>query len=251
MKSKITHHETMLKLAVCLAMVASFAGCGAPGGKGILPTTLSVNGAPGGIPVNTSVTFTAVATNATVGPAWTLSPLGFADVGTLSSQGGTVVTYTAPPVPPVYGPLGWPGSSEQGIVTLTVSASDFFFYGVTDQITFAITTPEITTGIAPETATMALGSSVEFYGYAVGNANNGITWQVNGVTNGADETGTIVNQGYYPADGGDYVWPGTYFAPATMPTSGNTVTIDVVSLWDETKSSSAVVTLQQPSATTP
>jgi len=36
-----------------------------------------------------------------------------------------------------------------------------------------------------------------------------------------------------------------------MPTSGNTVTIDVVSLWDETKSSSAVVTLQQPSATTP
>ena len=118
MKSKVTHHETMLKLAVCLAMVASFAGCGAPGGKGILPTTLSVNGAPVGIPANTSVTFTAVATNATVGPAWTLSPLGFADVGTLSSQGGTVVTYTAPPVPPVYGPLGWPGSSEQGIVTL-------------------------------------------------------------------------------------------------------------------------------------
>jgi len=36
-----------------------------------------------------------------------------------------------------------------------------------------------------------------------------------------------------------------------MPASGNAVTINVVSLWDETKSSSAVVTLQQPSAATP
>jgi len=238
-------------LAACLAMVAGLEGCGAPTGKGIQPTTLSVSGAPGGIPVNTSVTFTAVVTNATLGPVWTLGPQGFTDIGTLSSQSGTVVTYTAPPTPPVYGPLGQPGSSNQGIVTLTVSASDFGFDAVTDQISFAITAPEITTGIAPAEATLALGASVEFYGYAVGNANNGITWQVNGVTNGTEETGTIVNQGYYPADGGDYVWPGTYFAPATMPASGNTVTINVVSLWDETKSSSAVVTLQQPSAATP
>lgn len=238
-------------LAACLAIVAGLEGCGAPTGKGIQPTTLSVSGAPGGIPVNTSVTFTAVLTNATVGPAWTLSPQGFTDIGTLSSQSGTVVTYTAPPAPPIYGPLGQPGSSNQGIVTLTVSASDFFFYGVTDQISFAITAPEITTGIAPAEATVELGASVEFYGYAVGNANNGITWQVNGVTNGTDETGTIVNQGYYPTGGGDYVWPGTYFAPATMPASGNTVTIKVVSEWDETKSSSAVVTLQPASVAAP
>jgi len=111
-------------------------------------------------------------------------------------------------------------------------------------VTFAITAPEVATGIAPATATIALGTTEEFYGYAVGNVNNGITWQVNGVAGGSAATGTIVNTGYQPTGGGDFVWPGTYTAPATMPMSGNTVTVTAVSQADSTKFSSAVVTLQ-------
>jgi hypothetical protein len=116
--------------------------------------------------------------------------------------------------------------------------------GPTATVTFAITASEVTTGITPATATVALGATAEFYGYAVGNVNNGITWQVEGVTGGSAATGTIVNTGYTPTGGGAYVWPGTYTAPATMPLSGNTVTVTAVSLADSTKSSSAAVTLQ-------
>jgi hypothetical protein len=246
MKKSDRQNEMMLKAAVCVAVIVSLAGCGgAPGGDRIGPTTLAVSPQPTSVPVGGSVTFTAVTTNATVGPVWTLSPNEFgANLGTLSSPTGDTVTYTAPAVPPVYGPLNQPGSSVQGAVTLTVSASDGGFNATNTMFSFFITAPEVTTGIAPATATVALGDSFEFYGDAVGAINNGIAWEVNGVVGGTAATGTIVNQGYYPPDGGDYVWPGTYTAPATVPVTGNTVTITVVSQADTTKSSSAVVTLQ-------
>jgi|HubBroStandDraft_5_1064220.scaffolds.fasta_scaffold162644_2 hypothetical protein len=158
---------------------------------------------------------------------------------------GTTVTYTAPSAPPVFGPAGQNDSSVQGAVTVTVGVfgPSGNLNGPTTTVTFAITTPEVTTGISPATATVALGASEEFCGYAVGNVNNGITWQVDGVAGGSAATGTIVNSGFYPAGGGNYVWPGTYTAPATMPMTGDTVTITAVSQADSTKSSSAVVTL--------
>jgi hypothetical protein len=247
MKPADLQNEIALKIAVCLAVIASLAGCGgAPGSANHSgPTTLTVLPEPGSVPVNGTVTFTAVTTNATVGPVWTLSPTLFGgNLGTLSSPVGNTVIYTAPPVPPVYGPLNQPGSSVQGMVILTVSASNNGFDAANTQISFAITAPEVTTGIAPATAIMALGASKEFYGGSIGNPNNGVTWEVNGFTGGTNATGTITNQGYYPAGGGDYVWPGTYTAPAKIPATGNSVTITVVSQADPAKSSSAAVTLQ-------
>jgi hypothetical protein len=136
-------------------------------------------------------------------------------------------------------------SSVQGVVVVTagVLGAGGNLNGPTATASFAITAPEVTTGIAPAAATVALGATEEFYGYAVGNVNNGINWQVDGVTGGSAATGTIVNTEYTPT-GGANVWPGTYTAPATMPLSGNTVTVTAVSQADSTKSSSAVVTLQ-------
>jgi hypothetical protein len=130
------------------------------------------------------------------------------------------------------------------MVTVGVLGPGGSLNGPTTTATFAITAPEVTSGIAPATATVALGATEEFYGYAVGNANNGITWQVDGVAGGTAATGTVVNTGYTPTGGGAYVWPGAYTAPTTMPLSGNTVTITAVSQADSTKSSSAVITLQ-------
>jgi hypothetical protein len=236
-----------VRAALWAAMLVGLAGCGgAPGGNPIQPTTLTVSPQPGAIPVNGSVTFSAVATNATIGPVWTLGPALFGGngLGTLSSSTGSTVTYSAPASPPIYGPLNQPGSSVQGVVTLSISASDNGFDAANTQMSFTITAPAVTTAIAPATATLALGATQEFFGASVGNANNGIIWQVNGVTGGTAATGTVVNQGYYPSGGGDYVWPGTYTAPTMLPITGNPVTVSVVSQADPTKSSSAVVTLQ-------
>lgn len=244
-------HDLVLKALVVLAAALSLTGCGGHGGATSSgPTTITVSPQPASVPANGTVTFTATATDAGSGPIWFLDPGGQGgapgtNIGTLNSNGGTTATYTAPPAPPVFGPGGQGDSTVQGVVKVVagVLGPGGNLNGPTATVTFAITTPEVTTGITPATATVALGATVEFYGYAVGNVDNGITWQVNGVAGGSAATGTIVNTGYSPTDGNGYVWPGTYTAPATMPMTGNTVTITAVSQADSTKSSSAVVTL--------
>ena len=137
-------------------------------------------------------------------------------------------TYTAPPTPPIYqDPLTPPGS-----VTLRASqlASEV-------QFIVAITAPTVTTGFFSTTNTVALGKTLSISAYAVGSTNNGLTMQVNGTTGGSTTYGTIapLTNGFY----GAY----TYTAPATMPMTGNTVTVTVISQADPTKSSSLTVTL--------
>jgi hypothetical protein len=244
-------HDQVLKALVVLAAALSLTACGGHGdATSSGPTTITLSPQPASVPVNGTVTFTATAANAGSGPIWFLAPGGQGgapgtDIGTLNSGNDGTATYTAPPAPPVFGPEGQGKSSVQGVVMVTagVLGPGGNLNGPTATVSFAITAPEVTTGITPATATVALGATVEFYGYAVGNVDNGITWQVNGVAGGSAATGTIVNTGYVPPSGSGYVWPGTYTAPATMPMSGNTVTVTAVSQADSTKSSSAVVTL--------
>ncbi len=99
-----------------------------------------------------------------------------------------------------------------------------------DSVSFVITAPSITVGLSPATANVALGSAQQFFGYAVGNINNALTWYVNGFAGGSTTTGTINTAG-------------TYVAPANMPMSGNTVTITVISQADPTKTASSVISL--------
>ncbi len=137
----------------------------------------------------------------------------------------------SPAKPPVYpGNLPTPGTVTLNTVAGATSVSTVF----------TITAPSITTGIsAPSntTNTLGLGATLIVYAYAVGSTNNALTAQVNGATGGSATYGTLalVPQGIY----GEYL----YTAPATMPMTGSTVTLTVVSQADPTKSSTLTLTL--------
>jgi hypothetical protein len=141
------------------------------------------------------------------------------------------VTYTAPATPPVYSQIG----VAQGKVNLLANATNNVgcFAASAATTSFVITAPTVTVGLTPATASVALGATMVFEGYAVGSLNNGLTWQINGMVNGSPTYGTLA------AVNAEEV----YTAPATMPVSGPNVTITMTSLADPTKTATAVVTL--------
>jgi hypothetical protein len=156
------------------------------------------------------------------------------DAGSLSppvgsNACGNTCVYTAPATPPIYGSFETDG-------TATVRA----LAGFTSVDTkFAITAPSITTGFyTPSSTSVALGSTLLVNAYAVGSVNNALTLQVNGITGGSlSSVGTFVApaQALY----GEYI----YTAPATMPMTGSTITLTVISQADPTKSSTLTLTL--------
>jgi len=160
------------------------------------------------------------------------------NLGTINGQGspnasvlGTSVQYVAPSTPPIYATNYDP--SVQGIVRVgaavgTNVSSDPEVYGF---VAVRILMPQVTAGLSPTTASVALGSTLTLYGYAVGGATNQVTWQVNGITNGNSTVGSF------------FTSYGLYEAPSTMPMSGNTVTITMTSVADPTKSATCIVTL--------
>jgi hypothetical protein len=165
-------------------------------------------------------------------PQWTILDSGDASAGTLTPISGSPnsILYTAPATPPIY---NIPTALTQGTVTLQANVTDPPGTSVPltgDTITFVITAPSITVGLVPSAATVALGSTQQFFGYAVGSISNGLIWQINGVTGGSSATGTINSAG-------------TYVAPSALPMTGNTVTLTVISVADPTKTASAVITL--------
>jgi hypothetical protein len=228
-----------------LASIALLTSCGGPSNTPGLTRTESANVMAAGSSATFSVTpggYLAAET-----PTWVISaafespsitPIdrGDTDVGTLSATSGDTVTYTAPSAPPVYVSAG-NNSYEQGFVGLTVNATVSANGGVAGnhiQIPIVITAPSVAAGISPLTASVALNGIQQFNGYAVGNTNNGVMWQVNGVTGGSSATGTVTTTS---------TAGGLYTAPAAMPMTGNTVTVTAISQADATKSASAVVTL--------
>jgi hypothetical protein len=119
-------------------------------------------------------------------------------------------------------------------VVLKATANDFFSSSV--QVSFPIT-GTVWVGLSPLTTTVALGGTEQFLGYAVGNTNTALTWQVNGVTGGSAATGTISNTVTADYEGG------LYTAPTVMPMTGNTITITMISQADPTNTMTANVTL--------
>lgn len=108
---------------------------------------------------------------------------------------------------------------------------------ISDNQTFVVTAPSVTVGLSPATATVALNATQQFTGYAVGNVNNALTWQVNGVTGGSTANSTIA-----PLVNG---FPGVYLytAPTAIPMTGDTVTLTAISQADPTKTASSTITL--------
>jgi hypothetical protein len=236
-----------IQAMVAVTLIGLLTSCGGASGSGAPELTLTqsskviaagskatFSAQPGGNLASATPTW--VISGAFAMPSVTAIAAGNTDVGTLSVTSGDTVTYTAPATPPVYVSAG-NNSYEQGFVGLTVSASAPAGNGVAGtliQIPIAITAPSMTAGISPLMATVALSGTQQFNGYAVGDTNNGVTWQVNGVTGGSTATGTVTTSS---------TAGGLYTAPAAMPMTGSTVTVTVISQADTTKSASAVVTL--------
>ena len=222
-----------------LASVLFLTACGSSGsGFSYQNVIVTVTPQIASVPVNGTVTFTSSTSNAPNDPEWTLlGGLGTASLGSLSGACGSTCVYTAPASPPIY-PASLSSSEASGTVTLWACSPGGGLFGVCAVQTFTITAPTVTTGIIPLTAAVPLSGTAQFTAYAVGNINNAITVQVNGVTGGSTSTGTIVPTAI--------LGPGAYLytAPATMPMSGNTVTVTVISQADPTKTASSVITLQ-------
>lgn len=228
---------------VVLSAIAMLTSCGGHAGGSGLPTSAPIiSPQPASIPAGTSVTFTASE------PAlWNLVAFAYASEGTLTlgpidptlpgySQ---TAQYTAPATPPI-----WTGAGEgnvQGTASLSAAtpgeAANGDYVILSNQITFVITTPSVTVNVSPATATVALNATLQFQIYAVGNVNNALTLEVNGVVGGSSATGTIA----HPANQFPDVY--TYTAPSTMPMSGSAVTILAVSQADTSKTATAVITL--------
>lgn len=226
------------RIVPCILLFASIlflADCGGSS-TGALPAGewISISPQPASVPVNGTVTFTATTFEPDSTVTWSVLDDECGGVaGTLSSTTGNTVAYTAPATPPIYNP---PCSGGKGNGQVTVEAT--YAGDLYNTVYFPITAPTVTVGLSPLTATVALGGTEQFVGYAVGNVNNGLTWQVNGVTGGSAATGTITNvvTVYYAG--------GLYTAPTVMPMTGDTVTITMISQADPTKTMTAIVTLQ-------
>jgi hypothetical protein len=212
-----------------LALLLLLLGCGGAGTININPAsyTLSVSPQITSLAVNSTQTFAASTNAPTQDLDWVIVNSTYSNVGTLSGS-GTSETYTAPSTPPIYSNNG----EQAGTVTLRT------LVGATEvQQTFTITAPSITVGFTTSPATVALGATLTVNAYAVGSTNSAITLQVNGVTGGSVSTGTIAAiAGEY----GEY----TYTAPATMPITGSTIKLTVVSTADPTKTANLILTLQ-------
>jgi hypothetical protein len=93
--------------------------------------------------------------------------------------------------------------------------------------------PSVTVTLAPPSANILAGASLQFTEAVSGSSNTGVTWAVNGVTGGSSVFGSISPTG-------------SYAAPASLPTPA-TVKVTVTSVASNSASASSSVTLTDPS----
>jgi hypothetical protein len=198
--------------------------------------SVAISPRPASVAAGTSVIFTGKVSSNLSLPQWSIYDASAAsNPGTLTPVSGSPdeISYTAPPRPPIYGVTTT--GITQGSVTLVAAVNDPPGTSIpmsNDTISFVVTTTSVTLSLTPLAPSVPLGGTLQFIGYAVGNLNNTLTWQLsaNGVPSTSGALGTI-NAG------------GTYVAPTNMPMSGSTVTVTIISQADPTKTLSATVTL--------
>jgi hypothetical protein len=234
-KGPIMTTRSMTLHLAAIAAAVTLIGC--DNTVALPPVYLAVSITPAvvSIPVGGTVVFTGTVSNNLSLPQWSIENSAAANsVGTLTPVSGSSneILYTAPPTPPIY---AFSAGVIQGRVALDVTATPPAGTSspvVGSTVGFIITAPSVTVALTPTAATVNLGASQQFFGYAVGSIDNTLTWQLsaNGIPSNSGTLGTIDTAG-------------TYIAPTTMPITGNTVTITIVSQADPTKTQSAVVTL--------
>jgi hypothetical protein len=232
--------RNLLKIP-CLVAIATTVGlssCNSVTGVFSSPSYLAVtiSPRPAFVPAGGSVMLTGTASNNLGVPQWGfLNATDTANVGTLTPVAGSPnsVLYTAPSTPPIYNNAA-PAGIQQGVVTVTATLNppaQSTLPVAQDSISIFITTGTVTISpITPATVTLAAGATQVFSGYELGSDVNTFTWQVNNVTGGSATTGTI-----------DF--KGLYTAPATVPMTGSTVMVTMISNANPSLSATAVVTL--------
>lgn len=151
--------------------------------------------------------------------SWSVSGTGCAgaDCGTISSSG----VYTAPPLPPVSGPVlitAAPLADPSKAATITVTI-------------LAV----VSVTISPTSASLLVGTTDAFQATVTGARDATVTWLVNGVAGGSAASGTILNSQTNP----DIT---TYTAPVALPL-GISVTIQAQSNANPSVSASATITI--------
>src|SRR6185312_8631475 len=205
-----------LRLASLLAALALSWGCGAT-----LPVDPVVSIAPAAVTLQAgggSQQFTATVLNAAnTSVVWKVNGRlgGNAATGTVSQTG----LYQAPAAVPA-GPVA--------VEAVSVANANF-------QAAAAITlTAAVGLTIAPASATVDAGASLQFTATVANATDTAVTWSVNGVAGGAAATGTISASGLYTA-------------PTSFPGLSQ-VTIGAASTQDPAVTATATVTLAQPVA---
>jgi Protein of unknown function (DUF1565) len=99
---------------------------------------------------------------------------------------------------------------------------------------------QVSVTISPSSITLATLATQAFTATVSGNANTGVSWQVNGVSGGNSTAGLISTTVLGTANEAIYLGPSSVPSPAT-------VSVTAVSQADPTKSATATVTIQTPS----
>ncbi len=229
------------RVFTCLAAasVLALTACGGPTNYSYSGVTVAITPQVASVPAGGTQAFSTTVANAPNFPLWILNGTQFAgqtstSIGsfTTPTTDGPSGTYTAPATPPIYTLSQINAGLVQGSVTLSAavhSSATNVLSEVDASTTFAIVGP-ISAGFLTPTATVNLGTSVQLYPYVVGTLSNTYILKVNGFTGGGTDVGTISATGVYTA-------------PATMPVSGSTITITIVSTADSTKTGTAIITL--------
>ncbi len=177
---------------------------------------------PQNVTASSTLSFTASVTGTSnTGVTWTVNGItnGNATYGTITGS-GLSVTYTAPAAVPSPATFNVTATS---VADTTKSAS--VSVTILPIVVVSITTPTGAQSLVVN-ATLGITASV------TGTSNTGVTWTVNGVTNGNATYGTITGTGLSV----------TYTAPAAVP-SPATFNVTATSVADTTKSASVSVTI--------
>jgi hypothetical protein len=185
--------------------------------------SVSVNPPSASVQVSQSMNFTASVQNdsQSKGVSWSLSASGCSGnaCGTLTNVTTVSLTYSAPARIP-----------NPATVILTVTSVADNSKKATATITVTSAPPPISVLISPTSASVQVATTQQFTA-AVQNdsSNQGVSWQVNGVTGGTSTFGTISTNGLYTA-------------PSSAPNPA-TFNVSAVSKADNTKLASARVTV--------
>ena len=219
--------RTACVLGISLCLLMALVGCGGGGGTAnttppAVAVSITTPASAQTVPVNGTLAITAAVANTTnTAVTWTVNGVtnGNSTYGTIAGS-GLSVTYTAPPTMPGTATFNITATSQadttkSASVSVTISAG----------VVVSMTTP---TG--PQN--LVVSSTLGFTASVTGTSNTGVTWTVNGITNGNATYGTISGSGLSV----------TYDAPAAVP-SPATFNVTATSVADNTKSASVSVTI--------